>query len=48
MSSRGQFLSIYQQFAIVVRSRYGSPIRAFCVDSAGEYIFDAHERYLAD
>ena len=48
MSSHGQFLSIYQQFATMVHTQYGSPIRAFCADSASEYISNAHQRYLAD
>jgi len=32
----------------MVHTQYGSPIRAFCADSASEYISDAHRRYLVD
>ena len=32
----------------MIRAEYGSSIRAFCVDSASEYISDAHRCYLAD
>jgi hypothetical protein len=47
MSSRGQFLSIYQQFATMICTQYNSPIRVFRADSVGEYISTAHRSYLA-
>jgi hypothetical protein len=47
MSSRGQFFSIYQQFATMIRTQYSSSIRVFRADSAGEYISTAHRSYLA-
>jgi hypothetical protein len=48
MSSRGQFLSIYQQFTTMIRTQYNSSIRVFCVDSAGEYTSTTHRSYLAE
>jgi hypothetical protein len=48
MASRGQFLSIYQQFATMIRTQYNSFICVFCADSAGEYISTAHRSYLAE
>jgi transposase InsO family protein len=48
MSSRGQFLSIYQQFATMIRTRYNSSIRVFRADSASEYISTAHRSYLVE
>jgi hypothetical protein len=48
MSSRGQFLSIYQQFATMIRIQFDSLIRAFHADFAGEYISDAHRCFLTD
>jgi hypothetical protein len=48
MSSRGQFLYIYQQFATVIHTQYNSSIRVFRADSAGEYISTTHCSYLAE
>jgi hypothetical protein len=48
MSSRGQFLSIYQQYATMIRTQYNSSIRVFRADSVGEYISTAHRSYLVE
>jgi len=48
VSSRGQFMSIYQHFATMIRTHFDSPIRAFRADSAGKYISSVHRRFLAD
>jgi hypothetical protein len=40
-------LSIYKNFSAMIRTYFDTSIRVFCVDSAGEYLFDALHQMLA-
>ena len=48
MTSRSEVLSIYKRFAAMVPTQFSSPIRVFCADSAGEYIFKMLRGVLAE
>jgi hypothetical protein len=41
MKHCSEALSIYKNFSIMIRTHFDTSIRVFCVDSVGEYLFDA-------
>jgi hypothetical protein len=41
MKHCSEALSIYKNFSVMIRTHFDTSIRVFCVDSVGEYLFDA-------
>jgi transposase InsO family protein len=48
MKHSSEALSIYKNFSAMIRTHFGTSIRVFRVDSAGEYLSDALRQVLAE
>jgi hypothetical protein len=48
MKHRSEALSIYKTFFAIIRTHFGTFIRVFCANSAGEYLSDALRQVLAE
>jgi hypothetical protein len=48
MKHRSEALSIYNNFSVMIRTHFDTPIHAFHADSAGEYLFDALHQVFAE